>query len=34
MKDDRKSKILMLGIMNVSNKKGRPHREWGDDIID
>lgn len=33
MKDDRKSKILMLEIMDVSNKKERSHREWGDDIM-
>ena len=31
MKDDRKIKTIMLGIMDGSNKKGRPHREWCDD---
>ena len=34
MKDDRKIKTIMLGIMDGSNKKGRPHREWCDDICD
>jgi hypothetical protein len=34
MKDDRKIKALVFGIMDGTNKRGRPHREWVDDIID
>ena len=32
MTDDRKLKTLVFGIMNGTNKKGRPHREWREDI--
>ena len=32
MKEDRKIKALMFGIMEGTNKRGRPHREWTDDI--
>lgn len=32
--DDRKIETIMLGIMNGSNKKGRSHGEWCDDIGD
>jgi hypothetical protein len=29
-----KIKTLMFGIMEGNNKRGRPHREWTDDIVD
>jgi len=32
MDDSRKIKTLVFGIMDGSNKRGRPHREWLDDI--
>ena len=32
MNDSRKIKILVFGMMDGSNKRGRPHREWSDDI--
>ena len=32
MKDDRKIKTLMFGRMEGTNRRGRPHREWLDDI--
>lgn len=32
MKEDRKIKALMFGIMEGANKRGRPHKEWCDDI--
>jgi hypothetical protein len=32
MRDDRKIKSLVFGIMEGANKRGRPHREWTDDI--
>ena len=32
MDDSRKIKSVMLGIMDGSNRKGRPCREWLDDI--
>jgi len=32
MDDSRKIKILVFGMMDGSNKRGRPHREWLDDI--
>ena len=32
MKDDRKIKALMFGRMEGTNRRGRPHREWLDDI--
>ena len=32
MDDSRKIKSLMFKIMDGSNKRGRPHREWSDDI--
>ena len=32
MKEDRKIKALMFGIMEGVNKRGRPHKEWCDDI--
>ena len=32
MKEDRKIKALIFGIMDGRNKRGRPHREWADDI--
>ena len=34
MSNDRKIKTLMFGIMDGPNKRGRPHREWADDIVD
>jgi hypothetical protein len=34
MKDDRKIKTLMFGIMEGNKTRGRPHREWTDDIVD
>jgi hypothetical protein len=34
MTDDRKLKTLVFGIMDGTNKKGRPHREWREDIED
>ena len=30
--DSRKIKTLVFGMMDGSNKKGRFHREWSDDI--
>ena len=32
MKDDRLVKSVMFGMMEGTNKKGRPKREWLDDI--
>ena len=32
MKGDRKIKALMFGIMEGTNIRSRPHREWTDDI--
>ena len=32
MKDDRKIKTLVFGMMDGKNRRGRPHREWADDI--
>jgi len=32
--DDRKLKILFFGKMDDKNKRGRPHREWTDDIVE
>ena len=32
MREDRKIKALVFGIMEGTNKRGRPHREWTDDI--
>ena len=32
MGDDRKLKTVMFGVMEGKNKRGRPHREWADDI--
>jgi len=32
MKDDRKIKSVMLGIMNGKVQRGRPNREWTEDI--
>jgi len=34
MGDDRKRKTVMFGVMEGKNKRGRPHREWEDDIKD
>jgi len=34
MSDDRKLKILLFGKMDGKNKRGRPHREWTDDIVE
>ena len=33
MYNNRKIKELMFGRMEGTNKRGRPHREWLDDII-
>src|ERR1043165_9928997 len=33
MKDDRKIKTLMFGRMEGTNRRGRTHREWLDDVI-
>jgi len=33
MEDNRKLKTLMFGIVDGTNKRGRPCREWMDDII-
>jgi len=33
MKDNRKLKTLMFGIVDGTNKRGRPCREWMDDIV-
>jgi hypothetical protein len=33
MKDDRKIKTLMFGRMKGTNRRGRTHREWLDDVI-
>lgn len=33
MKDDRKIKTVMFGMMKGKNRRGRPHREWLDDVI-
>jgi len=32
MEDHRKIKSVMLGIMNGKGRRGRPNREWIDDI--
>ena len=32
MDDSRKIKTLVFGMMDGSNKRGRPQREWSDDI--
>jgi len=32
MDDSRKIKTLVFGMMDGSNKRGRPHRKWSDDI--
>ena len=32
MNDSRKIKTLVFGMMDGSNKRGWPHREWSDDI--
>ena len=32
MDNSRKIKTLVFGMMDGSNKRGRPHREWSDDI--
>ena len=32
MDDSRKIKTPVFGMMDGSNKRGRPHREWSDDI--
>jgi len=32
MDDSRKIKTLVFGMMDGSNKRGRLHREWSDDI--
>ena len=32
MSDDRKIKALMFGRIDGANRRGRPHREWLDDI--
>jgi len=32
MDDSRKIKTLVFGMMDGSNKRERPHREWSDDI--
>ena len=34
MSSDRKIKSVMLGIMDGTGKKGRPNREWLDDVRD
>jgi len=34
MGDDRKLKTLVFGIMEGNNRRGRPHREWTDDVED
>lgn len=34
MHDNRKIKTLVFGMMDGSNKRGRPHREWADDIVE
>jgi len=33
MEDNRKLKTLMFGIVDGTNKRGRPCREWMDDIV-
>ena len=32
MDKDRKIRDIMFGIVEGTNKKGRPHREWLDDV--
>ena len=34
MGEDRKLKMMVFGIVEGKNKRGRPHREWTDDIED
>ena len=34
MGEDRKLKKVMSGVLEGKNKRGRPHREWVDDIED
>ena len=29
--NDRKLKTVRFGVMEVKNKRGRPHREWADE---
>ena len=33
MADTRKIKTLVFGIMDGPSKRGRPHKEWADDIV-
>jgi len=33
MEDNRKLKTLMFGIVEGTSKRGRPYREWMDDIV-
>ena len=33
MEDTRKIKTLIFGIMDGCNRRGRPHREWADDVV-
>ena len=32
MNNNRKIKVLMFGRIDGTNKRGRPHREWMDDV--
>ena len=34
MDNSRKIKGIMMGIMEGTNKRGRPCREWLDDVVD
>jgi|SRR6218665_112896 len=34
MGDDRKLRTVIFRVMEGKNKRGRPHREWKDDIED
>jgi len=34
MSDNRKTKLLVFGVMNGYNNVARPHREWVDDIVE
>lgn len=33
MNNNRKIRTLVFGMMEGTNKRGRPHREWADDIV-
>lgn len=34
MKSERLVKLVMFGAVDGKRKRGRPHRRWGDDIVE